>query len=70
MNPDSKPRSGGREATADTKKTDPAGRQTPQAVTQPGDTDPASSGAGGHGTPAQAAMKQQSKTESERGSER
>jgi hypothetical protein len=70
MNPASKTRSGGREAPASAKEVDTKNKQTPETDLQGEDAGTPASGDGGRGTATQSAMKQQSKTDSERGSGR
>lgn len=68
MNPASKPRSGGREARPSVKHAATGNKQTPSTDMQAEDVGTAASGNGARGTAVQGAMKQTSKTESERGS--
>lgn len=68
MNPANRSRSGGREAPASAKAVDTGNKQTPETDLQGEDAGTAASGSAAGGTAAQAAMKQQGKTASERGS--
>ena len=75
MNPASNSRSGGREAPrsaneVDTKNKKTTPNATPSTDMQSDDDGTAASGNGGRGNAAEGAMKQQSKTETERGSRR
>jgi hypothetical protein len=66
MNPSQPARPGGRNEPG-AKDAENRGRQTPSTDLQDEDAGTAESGAGGRGTAAQTAMKQTSKTPSERG---
>jgi hypothetical protein len=70
MNPASKSRSGGREPRDSATEVDTKNRKTPETDIQPEDAGTADSGNTGRGTAAEGAMKQTSKTGSERGSQR
>jgi hypothetical protein len=70
MNPASKSRSGGRQARPGVDEVDTNDRQTPNTDMQGEDAGTAESGNGARGTAVEGAMKQTSKTESERGSQR
>jgi hypothetical protein len=67
MKPSSPARSGESKAQQGADRTDSRNRQTPNTDLQDEDAGTAESGAGGRGTAAQSAMKQTSKTPSERG---
>jgi hypothetical protein len=75
MNPASNSRSGGRDATrganeADTRNKQTTPNATPSTDMQSDDAGTAASGNGGRANPADSAMKQEHKTDSERGSGR
>jgi hypothetical protein len=70
MKPASNSRSGRREAPRHAKEVDTEDEQTPNTDMQPDDAGTAESGAGGRGTAGEGAMKQTSKTDTERGSPR
>ncbi|HWI81836.1 hypothetical protein [Ramlibacter sp.] len=70
MKPASSSRSGGREAPASAREVDTRNKQTPNADMQDEDAGTAASGTGGRGNAAQSAMKQEQKTDRERGSQR
>ena len=70
MNPASQSRSGGREAPRSAEEVDTKNKQTPNTDMQGEDAGTAESGADGRGTAAEGAMKQTSKTDAERGSQR
>jgi hypothetical protein len=68
MNPASKSRTGGREPDAGTGEVDTKNKKTPPSDMQAEDAGTAASG--NEGTAAEGAMKQEHKTEGERGSKR
>jgi hypothetical protein len=70
VNPASKSRSGGREPPQSAKEVDTRNKKTPNADMQAEDAGTAESGNNGRATPAESAMKQTSKTDAERGSNR
>ena len=70
MNPTSNSRSGDREAPRHVKEVDTKNKRTPNSDMQAEDAGTAESGADGRGTAGEQAMKQTSKTETERGSRR
>ena len=70
MNPASNTRSGGGDAPPSAKEVDTKNKKTPNTDMQADDAGTAESGNHGGGTAAEGAMKQTSKTDTERGSQR